>query len=137
MGSTFRVGTSYFSGRQRHLELEHHSVQRARLTRRELVVVGQLLLLTNKHSLQFGCRGLQQHRSEIGNGMLFLEWLISKSDPSLRHGALERSFSDHLQQPLNPRIRLAGALHNESRRPLWAFPAHGSDFDRDRPCFRR
>jgi uncharacterized protein YciI len=53
--------------------------------------------------------------------MLFLGVAHFKVGSESRHGALERSFSDHLQQPLNPRIRLAGALHNEAGVPCGLF----------------
>src|SRR3954465_7220753 len=58
---------------------------------------------------------------KIGNSMLFLGVAHFRSGVETRHEALRGLFNDHLQQPLNPRIRLAGAIHDEAGAPCGIF----------------
>lgn len=46
--------------------------------------------------------------------MLFFGIAYFKQDSASRHAALRSAFTDHLSQPLNPRIRLAGAMLDDA-----------------------
>jgi uncharacterized protein YciI len=44
-----------------------------------------------------------------------------KPNSQEEHQALKRAFTDHLMQPLNPRIKLAGAITDEAGRQAGVF----------------
>lgn len=46
--------------------------------------------------------------------MLFIGIAYFKKNSESKHAALRSAFTDHLMQPLNPRIKLAGAILDDA-----------------------
>jgi uncharacterized protein YciI len=46
--------------------------------------------------------------------MLFIGIAYFKKNSESKHAALRSAFTDHLRQPLNPRIKLAGAILDDA-----------------------
>ena len=53
--------------------------------------------------------------------MLFIGIAYFKKNSESKHAALRSAFTDHLMQPLNPRIKLAGAITDEAGRQAGVF----------------